>query len=646
MTLLVSLTFYTEGQAQRGSAITDSLEQELARAETDSVRVFYLSELSREYAYVAPAKAQAYGLEAIQLSQKAGLRETRAKALRNFASINLVNGYYRESLELLEDARRIFIDLGDSLGIGNVYISMGVAHNLQKQGDEAVSYHLEALPIFKALNNIERIAVCYNNIGEGYTHMGRYSKALTYLDSSVTINERMSNYPVLSANMTNMARIYQRLQRDDLSLAYARRSQTLAETLGAKANNYALTEALIIEAEMLRQRGNVDEAITKLSKADELAWNSGYYEFAHRADRNLADLSYRNNDARQGILYTEKAIAAQDSINKISSVNQLDLIKSIQAITQKEEELSLLRENQKLQEQFIQRQQILIFSILVILFLIVAVIMLISYNTRHRRKAYLLLSKQNEEIGRQREEIRDQRDNILEQNRRLLLAKEQLETASQTKNRFVSLLAHDLRGMFDGLQTQLSASKVNQNSDLQAALDHATQVTNKVVLWARVQQREIRISPVKIPVHTCVDRIIQGMSQQAGRKKISLHNGVSEELSLQCDLHHFDIVLRELLDNAIKFTPADGDVSISGLTTAQFTILEVSDSGIGMDDGMVNRIFHGQASDIRKGTAGEKSTGLGLFICKAYTDLNKGVITVRSSKGEGSSFYLRLPVAG
>ena len=635
----------TPVHAQVGTAITDSLEQALLEAVTDSVKVFMMSELSREYAYVSPGQAQYYGIRAVRLAQEAGLRETRALALRNFASINLVNGYYRESLELLEDARTIFEDLGDSLGMANVYISMGVAYNLQKQGEEAVAYHLKALPIFKALGNTERTGVCYNNIGEGYTHLGRYARALSYLDSSATINEAMLNYPVLSANMANMARIYQHMQRTALTLSYADRCITLSKTLGSKANNYAYAEALIIKGEVLLQQDNVPQAIEVLLAADSLAGQMGYYAFAERARQTLADISYRNNDAELGSYYTNSAIAARDSLRKISEVNNLDLIKSVREASQKEEELALLRENQILQEQFIQRQQILIFSILVILFLIVAVIMLISYNTRNRRKAYKLLTEQNDQIARQREEIRDQRDDILEKNRKLLITKEQLEEAHQTKNRFLSLLAHDLRGMFENLQTEIKASKENNNQSLQDAMNHATQMTNKVVLWARVQQKEIRISPVKLPVHTCVDRAIENKTEQAGKKSITLQNEVPEDLSLQCDMQHFDIIIRELLDNAIKFTPEGGQVSIQGLTTAQFTIIDVSDTGIGMDEGMVKRIFQGQVSDIRKGTAGEKSTGLGLFICKAYTDLNSGVITVRSTKNQGTSFYLRLPSA-
>ena len=133
------------------------------------------------------------------------------------------------------------------------------------------------------------------------------------------------------------------------------------------------------------------------------------------------------------------------------------------------------------------------------------------------------------------------------------------------------------------------------------------------------------------------------MTPNAEQKHITLTSSIEEKILAYVDIEMIDTVLRNLISNALKFTNAGGRVTISATQDEQYVEVSVSDTGIGIDEKFLSKLFRIDASFHRKGTAGEKGTGLGLILCKDLTEKNGGRIWVESRMGGGSTFKFTLP---
>jgi signal transduction histidine kinase len=129
------------------------------------------------------------------------------------------------------------------------------------------------------------------------------------------------------------------------------------------------------------------------------------------------------------------------------------------------------------------------------------------------------------------------------------------------------------------------------------------------------------------------------LSESARKKGIEIGIAISDDLEVTADKHMFDTVIRNLVSNALKFTPAGGKVNLtSDLTRNNFIEIKISDSGIGMNQELISKLFQINEKTSRPGTAGEPSTGLGLLLCKEFIEKHGGKIWVESEVGKGSTF--------
>ena len=144
---------------------------------------------------------------------------------------------------------------------------------------------------------------------------------------------------------------------------------------------------------------------------------------------------------------------------------------------------------------------------------------------------------------------------------------------------------------------------------------------------------------LKEKIESCVDVL----SESAKKKSITLTFSIPGEMEVFVDNHMFDSVIRNLVYNAIKFTPAGGKISVTADKSDQYIMIKISDSGIGMTPELKNKLFQLNENTSRKGTEGEPSTGLGLLLCKEFIEKNGGKIFVESEVGKGSIFSFTVP---
>ena len=243
---------------------------------------------------------------------------------------------------------------------------------------------------------------------------------------------------------------------------------------------------------------------------------------------------------------------------------------------------------------------------------------------------------------------------ITRQKEEILAKNEELSKSNSEKDKFFSIIAHDLRGPFNGFLglTQIMAEElatltheelqVMANS-LEKSASNFFRLLENLLNWARSQQGLIPFNPRVIRLLPIVDESIAIILEQAKIKKIEIGRSVPDDLTVFADSNMLQTIIRNLVSNALKFTPKGGKVTLSAkLAVDNFVEIAISDTGIGMSQEIVEQLFRLDIQTSRRGTEGEPSTGLGLLLCKEFIEKNGGKIWVESEEGVGSTFYFTI----
>lgn len=232
----------------------------------------------------------------------------------------------------------------------------------------------------------------------------------------------------------------------------------------------------------------------------------------------------------------------------------------------------------------------------------------------------------------------------------------ELKELNATKDKFFSIIAHDLKNPFNTLIgfTELMRDNVqNFNQEKIQEFSNILYQTSKnsyallknLLDWSRSQTGRLDIKPEKIDVHELTEENLKLLLNNAEKKNIKLYNEVHPEIFIWADYNMINTVLRNLISNAIKYSHEGGHVKIDSYDEGDKTVVCVTDNGIGIKSDVINRLFRIDEHYTTTGTAKETGTGLGLILCKEFIDKNKGEIWVESTFGQGSSFKFSLPTA-
>ena len=234
------------------------------------------------------------------------------------------------------------------------------------------------------------------------------------------------------------------------------------------------------------------------------------------------------------------------------------------------------------------------------------------------------------------------------------LKNEMLQTINAEKDKFFSILAHDLRGPLSAFveATQILTEKIQTmgiEEIKEITLSMKTSATNiyslleNLLEWSRLKRGGMDFVPEKLKLKEKIEACVEVLSESARKKKINISVSIPDDLEVFADNHMFDTLVRNLVSNAIKFTPPGGKVNVTAGYNNEHSIeVKISDSGIGMTPELKGKLFRMNEKINRQGTAGESSTGLGLLLCKEFIEKHGGKIEVESEAGRGSIFSFTL----
>jgi len=231
-----------------------------------------------------------------------------------------------------------------------------------------------------------------------------------------------------------------------------------------------------------------------------------------------------------------------------------------------------------------------------------------------------------------------------------------LRELNATKDKFFSIIAHDLKsplnqllGLSEILQKEIESERTDDVIKLAKFINDSAKsgrlLLENLLEWSRSQTGSINFDPEILDLKSITNEVMRLNANNAKQKDIAIKSGIEKGVLAFADENMIKTILRNLISNAIKFTMKGGEIILNAKQADEEVIYSVSDSGIGMESDDLKKLFRIDVNPLSIGKSKEKGTGLGLILCKEFIEINGGKIWVESTLGEGSTFHFSIPIA-
>ena len=230
-----------------------------------------------------------------------------------------------------------------------------------------------------------------------------------------------------------------------------------------------------------------------------------------------------------------------------------------------------------------------------------------------------------------------------------------LQKYNEVKDKIMSIIAHDLRSPIASLSSVITLAEIGDADDLETIraffnsvkphIDNLNLTIDNLFVWAHNQINSNTLNATNLPLDSAIARVKPLYELVAKQKEVTLVNLAKEPIVVRADGSHLELVLRNLISNALKFSNKGGRVEISSkILENKMVEVAIKDNGVGISQENINRIFDTKTHYTTYGTSNEKGTGLGLRLCKEYVEFNGGTITMESELGSGTTVRFTLPM--
>ena len=630
------------------------------------------ADLMTYYNRIKPEKSIAYGEKALQIARAGHYKKGEGDILYLLGSGYYVQSEYSEALKYYELAYKIRREINERVGIGECLNKIGVINNVRGNFDKALDYCLQSVSLLEGEHDKKALAQAYNHLGIIYYILNDIPKARENTQKAMLLCKTDNEALVLAASLENMGIIYIKLKEYDKALSYTLKGFEIRskknDKIGVSGSyeNLAIiyrnlknypkalgyyNKSLATKNELKNKRG-IASSISGIGVTyfymGQYAKSLSYLRQAFEKRKELSDKRgivsslnsitetyYALKDYKNAFEFHKLARVYSDSLLNEQKNNAIASLNEAFNSERRDKEILLLQRENTIQKQL----QNFLLTITLLLFAI-AIIIFAAY--RSKRKVNTLLVKNNNEITVQKEE--------------LIRLNEQLKELNTTKDRFFSIIAHDLKSPFQGFlgMTELFAENANSFSaeelahigkNMHRSADSLFSLLKNLLEWAQMQKGQISFEPKEIPLDELIAKNIEMLKERSKQKGISVINNTEQNMIVSVDEKMIHSILLNLLFNSIKFTHRDGTITVSAKKSGYEMIeVAVSDTGVGIAADKVEKLFKlGEEVKGKRGTEQEESSGLGLLLCKEFVEKHGGRIWVESEEGKGSTFYFTVP---
>jgi signal transduction histidine kinase len=554
-------------------------------------------------------------LEAIKLTDNL-INESRI--ISHLGTIYGDIGDYAEAAKLFDQALKISEQQNDSLGIINGYLRLGVIQSFQNQDKESIDFYNQGLTIARAYKRTTSIRSILNNIGIAHAKQGQYEQALVYLhESELLEREGEPNISNFTQLLGNIGQAYYHIKNYNKSLEYLKEAEQLTISNTSSINPIVKVNNNVNFGKLYMALQEYTQAENYLNEALRIANEYNILPSQQTALEQLTDFYRTTGEFEKALESSRTANDLRDSIYNSEKFEIIENLKTRYEVEKKNAELALLA---NLNESRTFQRNLMGFLIIVIMILFA--FMYHNYS------------------------------NKIKSNQELLAKQEELEETNRMKNKLFSIIGHDLRSPFQSLLGGLlliqdGAFSEDEKRDFIHRLIESGKATHEILesllIWGKAQSFES--NPEKLNSKKLIEDSIKPYKEAARQKNINIVSNVSEEVIVIADYKEIEFVLRNLINNAIKYTHPDGQVSVTSQLNGDKLKIDIIDNGIGIPSYRLPVIFDLDQIRSTAGTKNEAGSGLGLVVCQDLITKNKGQIKVESELGQGSKFSILLPLA-
>ena len=677
--LLTCLFAVTTSLARQASHI-DSLERELLTKHPDTVRVSLLTSLANSYMLVNFNKSLNYAREAVTLADRIKNQGAILRANRTMALVYMLGGDYTSALSHEKITLQVASEQKDSTeiglscsNIGNYYYELGVydeayfyltqAYSILNQG---VVTHEDSVTMNIVLHNVGRVfkemgqyetalqhlklsqkasirlgdkegrPYSLDELGDVMLRQGKYDSALTYLNQALDeIHSFIRKNPetlvkeLRTKTLIKIARTYMFKKEYDKALAFYDSTYQLHELTN---NQFGIAEVELGRGTLFLSKNNYIEAENHFDIALEIAKRINARVLEINCYNQLAQLWEKKGDYKTSLEFYKKYKNLHDSLFSQEMQQKLFRDQVRFATESKDVQIQALTKMEEYRRAEIKRQEF-IRNVLVVVMALSVILLFTVYRSGQRRKRINALLLQHQE----------------EMERRSI----ELEQLNQVKDKFFSIISHDLRspinalaGLLDLMDKGAIASEELPMAikELRVRFNHTRTLLNNLLDWTLLQMDKINLQPAKISLKNLAAENID-LIRSTQTKQVNFVNSIPTGAIAYADSNTINLVIRNLISNALKFTNEGGEIKLASEEKDSTWVISVSDNGVGIKPEVLDMLFDKINPYSTRGTANKKGTGLGLILCKEFVEKNNGKIWVESTEGQGSTFWFTLPKA-
>lgn len=508
-------------------------------------------------------------------------------------------------------------------GTATGYSNLGAVYRIQENYLTSSFYYEKASKIFEEEKDTIRLATCLLNFGEVKRNLKAFDDAIFLYKRSISLF-KIKNYSIgIAYSLGNIGLVYAAQNKYDSAEYYINQATDILEGLG---DRYPIAVYQTYMADIYKDKGDWEKALEYAHNSLQIAQEEGLKEQVRDASLKLSELYRDKQKFEKAYHFQNQYIIYRDSINNEEVIRKMADLRTEYEVSKKQVEVDLLAQKNE-------TQQIFVYAFAAIIFLLGILVLLVYQNSRKRKRVNQLLSDQKSEIAQQRD---------------------QLEELVNMKDRFFGIISHDLRSPVNSLQGILrlleyyvKSRQIDQIEEFVSLADKSinnlSSLLDNLLSWALNQQGSLPYRPEKFQFYYVAKEVSRIFTNMAVAKNIELKVEVDKEIELYADRDSVFALIRNLINNAIKFTRERGVVMLTANPEGDYTRIIVCDTGVGIPEKNLKNLFEFDKKKSTKGTFGEKGSGLGLALCKDIVTLNHGTISVESKEREGTRFDIHIP---
>ncbi|WP_460576656.1 ATP-binding protein [Hymenobacter coalescens] len=615
-------------RAQDTLAVT-RLREHLRTLPADTSRVRALTQLCYALHDRAPTRALPYGEQAVALARRLADRPGLLHALLTLGSCyaNLSDG--PQALRLQQEALTLAQRLRHADGIVRGYAGMGSIHHERSDTTSALrNYRLALTHVQEPGVSVRTQLMLFGNLGSLSFYMGRHDEGLLYTRRAMQLAHRHGDLASESVYVGHLGTYYLGLERYDVAEGLLRKALTLSE---ASNNPRVQTSQLVLLATALLFRDQLDEAGELARRALQLARRIVYPERVLDAYDLLANINASQHNFEQAYEWRQRYVGLNDTLNSRARLSTLSALQARYETRTKENQIRLLTQRSQLQQ--LRNREL--WAVVGTLLLGLTGVGALTWKLRRSRQALAANHAALEQAN---------------------AATRQL---ASSKDRLYSIVAHDLRGpvtSFVGvtelidfyLRTGDEEGLRRLPEQVRQSAQHLNGLLDNLLNWAVSQTGELAFEPQNLALPELLQEAVELHQSAAQARQIALSAAVPEGMSAWADAHMTRTVLRNLIGNALRFTPRGGLIRLGAVRagSADEVLVTVTDTGAGMTAEQVQALLHPTRVLARHQNGHTRSgTGLGWPLCQAFVQRQGGHLDIHSQPGTGTTVQFTLPLA-